>query len=346
MENDKKFTYNRILSIDGGGIRGVIPAILLDQIERRTEKPISDLFDLIAGTSTGAILALGLVVPGENNKPKYTARDLLNIYKDRGGEVFKKSLWRRIPLLDIFDEKYSNKGIEAVMKEYFDDIELRDSLKDVLITSYDIENRKPYFFKSSKAENLTECRNHLMRDIARATSAAPTYFEPAETPALMCCEENKTRYLIDGGIVANNPALCAYAEAMNSENPPDPDKDERFIFVSLGTGTSNTRIPYEKAKNWGKLGWVRPVVSSLMDAANDVVDYQLRQILQPIPEQEENVSQKSINYYRFNIKLTEAEEDMDAVDDENIKALECEAVRILSRNSESFKNMCGKLKNF
>ena len=89
----------RILSIDGGGIRGVIPSVLLEQLEKRSGQPISALFDLIAGTSTGGILAVGLTVPGEQRKPKYTATDMVELYADRGHEIFQRSFWRGVTSL-------------------------------------------------------------------------------------------------------------------------------------------------------------------------------------------------------------------------------------------------------
>ena len=86
----------RVLSIDGGGIRGIIPALMLGEIERRTNKPIAELFDLIAGTSTGGILALGLTVPGPDGKPKYCADELVQLYKEEGPRIFHRPTWHRI----------------------------------------------------------------------------------------------------------------------------------------------------------------------------------------------------------------------------------------------------------
>ena len=163
----------KILSIDGGGIRGLIPALILQEIETQTGKPIYKLFDLIVGTSTGGILAIGLTKPGN----VFSAKELVSLYRNQGGEIFTRSLWKYASSVGgVFDERYNEDSLEEILKERFGETELKATRRDIIITSYDIEKRKPYLFKSSKAKNPG--RNHLLRDVARATSAAPTYFEP------------------------------------------------------------------------------------------------------------------------------------------------------------------------
>ena len=166
----------KVLSIDGGGIRGVIPAVLLEHIEKKTGKRIAELFDLIVGTSTGGILAIGLTVPGARGVPKYSATEMLALYAERGTEIFARSFWRGVTSLGgALDENYDHRPLERILKEYAGDATLRDCVKPVVITSYDIERRQPYFFKTRKALR-TKDRNHFLRDAARATSAAPTFF--------------------------------------------------------------------------------------------------------------------------------------------------------------------------
>src|SRR5262245_52031332 len=112
----------RILSLDGGGIRGIIPATVLTEIETRTGARIAELFDLIAGTSTGGILALGLVKPSadDENRPQYAASDLAELYEKEGKHIFRRSSWRQITGLgNLLDEKYDAKGLEEVLDDYF-----------------------------------------------------------------------------------------------------------------------------------------------------------------------------------------------------------------------------------
>ena len=214
-----------ILSIDGGGIRGVLPAKLLAFIEGHTGKPIHQSFDLISGTSTGGIIALGLTCPVPGSDRNYRAQDLVSIYQQHGGEIFSRTFWRSLSTLGgITDEKYSNRGIEHVLKNYFEDQALGNALVPTMITAYDIEKRKPVFFKSWR----DKYKDVEVRHIARATSAAPAYFEPALTTI-----QGEQRPLVDGAVFVNNPAVSAYAEALRLF-PNEPIK-----VLSIGTGHSS-----------------------------------------------------------------------------------------------------------
>ncbi len=219
-----------------------------------------------------------------------------------------------------------------VLKNYFGDIELKDALTEILVASYEIEERHPYFFKRRKARENPRERNHFLRDVARATSAAPTYFEPAEVRTVGG-SETKTRYLVDGGVFANNPALCAYAEAILLGESSD-----NILLVSLGTGVATKRIDYGRAKDWGKGSWAKPVISVMMDGVADAVDYQLRQIL---PTEGPNAQ-----YYHFNTNLPDKLGALDAANRTNINALKQKAKRILDdpTTGSKFDALCGKLK--
>src|SRR5215216_2652991 len=139
----------RILCIDGGGIRGIIPAVILAEIERRTGSHISELFDLIAGTSTGGILALALVKPDQERRPQYTAEDVIRLYETQGRRIFSRSLLHRITSLDgLANKKYQSGPVEKVFEDYFGDVLLSQSLTNVMLTSYDIQLRKAFFFRS------------------------------------------------------------------------------------------------------------------------------------------------------------------------------------------------------
>ncbi|OKH21069.1 patatin [Hydrococcus rivularis NIES-593] len=260
----------KILSIDGGGIRGIISAIILAEIEKLTQKPISELFALIVGTSTGGILALGLTVPNAEGKPRYSAEDLIALYENEGGRIFSRSLWHKIRAAgNLLEEKYPSDGIKGVLAEYFGETRLKEALTEVLITSYEIEQRIPFFFKSTSAKDSlkTASRDFFMKQVARATSAAPTYFEPIriETDDLA-----KSYALIDGGVFANNPTMCALVEAKTTF----PDVND-FLVVSLGTGELIRPILYEQAREWGKAEWGQPLLSVVFSGINKTVDYQL-----------------------------------------------------------------------
>ncbi len=313
----------KVLSIDGGGIRGVIPGVLLEHIEAEVGKRIADTFDLIVGTSTGGILAAGLSVPKGGGQPKFSASDMLELYTERGHEIFERSFWRGITSLGgATEEQYDHQPLEQVLKQYLGDATLSDCLVPIVVTSYDIERRKPYFFKTSRAIEKKD-RNHYLRDAARATSAAPTFFEPVVVPSLA---KNPTRrVLVDGGVFVNNPAMCAYVEAFSLGAKADD-----IVMVSLGTGVATRKIPYEDAKGWGALQWVRPIISVMMDGEADAADYHLRQLL---PNGETGNDQR---YFRFDTELDLALDDMDAASAGNIANLKDEAAQIIDEQKDEF----------
>jgi patatin-like phospholipase/acyl hydrolase len=328
----------RILSIDGGGIRGIIPALILQRIEERTGKAISELFHMIAGTSTGGILACALTAPVINGKPR-KAEEIVSLYRDRGQEIFESSFWHGFGSIGgMADEKYESDNLEGILKEYLKDAKLSDIEQELLITTYNIVSRKPFFMKSWKArgKNLRnnetqQDRNYYLKDVARATSAAPTYFEPA----LIKSMAGNDYPLIDGGVYANNPAMCALSSARILY-----PKKTRFLIVSLGTGETRRQIPYKKAKDWGLVGWARPVMYIFMDGASDVVDYQIEQEFSPR------------DYFRFNIELGADQEDEDAPNDdmddarpENIGLLEKTAQRLMHVEKQKLNRLIQQLKN-
>jgi patatin-like phospholipase/acyl hydrolase len=218
----------KVLSIDGGGIRGIIPAMVLAEIEARTGKKSAKMFDLVAGTSTGGILALGLTKPGQDGGPEYSAESLIELYETEGGKIFDRSVWHRIHSVGCLpEERYPSAGIEEVAHEYLGDVRLAEALTEVLVTAYEIEKRSPWFFKRREARDPSEGFNLYMREVVRATSATPTYFEPIQLKV----GSLGTRTFIDGGVHSNNPAMCAYVEARKIY----PEEND-FLVVSLGTG--------------------------------------------------------------------------------------------------------------
>jgi len=304
----------KLLSIDGGGIRGIIPATILADIEHRTNRPAASMFDLMAGTSTGGIISLVLSRDGGGGVPKYRAQDLVDMYVNRGPEIFSRSFWHGVSSVAGFtEEKYSQCPLEKILKEYFDDVPLGHALTKVLVSSYEIETRSPFFFKSWRDESKAV----LMRDAARATSAAPTYFEPAQFQVA-----GQELALIDGGVFVNNPAMSAYSEARRLF-----PEETAFLIVSLGTGQLTRPIPFEEAKDWGKVQWALPILSVVFDGVSAAVDYQLRQIL-------------GEQFFRFQTTLDTANDDMDDASPANLAALKCEASRIIETQRAEIDRVC------
>ncbi|MEG5065536.1 patatin-like phospholipase family protein [Microcoleus sp. B3-A4] len=316
--------YTRILSIDGGGIRGIIPAQVLVSVESKLQqksgKPdarIADYFDLIAGTSAGGILTCIYLCPDAENptRPRWSAEDAVNFSIESGRDVFKSSLWQKLRSIDgLIDEKYPGERLEQFFLENFRDCQLSELLKPCLISSYDIERRKAHFFDQIDAKQ-DPAEDYLIRDIARATSAAPTYFELPKIRSLT----NEPYALIDGGVFANNPALCAYAEVRNKFRIPDdrPDKGptaKDMVILSLGTGEAEKKFYYEEAKNWGQVEWVEPLINIMMTGVAETVNYQLIQIYDAI--------ERPNQYLRINPDLSHEDPlPIDDASEEKISAL-------------------------
>ena len=314
----------RILSIDGGGIRGLIPALILDRIEQRTGRPIAESFDLIAGTSTGGILAVALTRAGEDGRPRWPAAELIELYETQGPRIFDRSLFKALEsVFAIEDEKYPRENLQAALEHYLGEARLRDALTDLLVAAYETEQRFPFFFKRRRARE-DPAYDFPVREVAYATSAAPTYFEPLKLETTDAVDYFS---LVDGGVYASNPAMCAYAEARRHY----PDRE--VLMVSLGTGELTRSLPHDSVRNWGLREWIwphTPILSVMFDGMSDTVDYQLTQLL------DEDL------YFRFQPKLDLAKDDMDDASAPNLRALKLQATRLLAERDVAarFERMC------
>ncbi len=305
----------RILSIDGGGVRGLIPSLVLTKLEDLTGRPIFELFDLIAGTSTGGILALGLTMPGLDGRPAHSAASMVSIYEKEAGRIFSRRFSHRVLTLgSLADQKYPAEGIESVLTEYFGEARLKDSLTEVLVPAFEIERHIPFFFKSANALK-NPAYDFSIKDVARATSAAPTYFEPHVIPT---GDAGDYFTLVDGGVYANNPAACALAESM-ARHPGSND----FLVVSLGTGSRPESIDYKRAKSWGLAQWAKPIFNVVLDGVSATVDYQLKQMV--------------TKYFRFQPNLEVGCAPMDKVDRQNLRRLRLTAEAMIRERSQDLR---------
>lgn len=295
----------RVLSIDGGGIRGIIPAMVVAHIERKLNKPAHELFDLLVGTSTGGILALGLSRPGANRPAQFSARRVVKLYEEQGANIFEYSLWRKLRTVGgILDEAYSHEVLEDILGKYFAGATLADCEVPTMVTSYDIQNRRTVFLKSWHGDH----QPLLCRDAARATSAAPTYFEPKPLDT-----GDVASVLIDGGIFMNSPSVSAYAEARKLF-PDDP-----IAVLSLGTGELTQPIPFEEARTWGSALRVMSLLDCMFDGVSKAADHQMRLFL-------------GERYYRLQTSLDTASDDIDDASAENIGSLKTIARDLIKQN--------------
>jgi patatin-like phospholipase/acyl hydrolase len=339
----KKIT---ILSLDGGGIRGIISCIILRYIEEQLQKHdnpearLGDYFDMVAGSSTGGLIASVILCPDEKRKAKYSIQKGLELYSEKGGDIFQISFWEKlINPFGLFNEKISQEALEKNLNDFFGKLELKELIKPCLITSYDIENRRAKLFNSYDAHLSTD--NFYVKDLCRATSAAPTYFSPVQIKSMY----GQVFSLIDGGMFANNPALCAYAEARkipfaevlkHHQKLNYPSANDMMI-VSIGTGIESKSYSFKKMQKAGKIGWVSPIIDILMSANAETVDYQLSQMFQTLGLRNQK------NYHRVNPSLKNASPAMDNVSSSNIENLIQAGLSYIDDNKENLNQIIQKL---
>src|SRR5689334_3454444 len=309
----------KVLCIDGGGIRGLIPARVLQEIERRTGRRTADMVDLIAGTSTGGLLACGLTRPGAGGRPMYTAAELAEVYVKDGPKIFSRSLGKTISSGGgLTDEKYDDAGLNATLEAQLGNARLSQALRDVLITAYDLEGRNALFFRSARART-DAAYDFTMVDAARSTSAAPSYFQPAHVTDLAGAH---TYALVDGGVFAINPSLCAYADIAAAGRT-----GEITLMLSLGTGSATEPIPYAKARGWGALEWARPILDVVFDGVADTTEFEAATLL-------------GDRFIRLQRHLSVASGALDDASAKNLGALEREADLLITEQSADIDRAC------
>jgi patatin-like phospholipase/acyl hydrolase len=266
LKENYAMAKHRILSLDGGGIRGVVTAVILQRLN--AEAGIAgwlDTVDLIAGTSTGGLLALGLA---HGLTPEY----MRNVYEKNGDDIFDDSwLDNVIDLGKIAGADYDIKNFERELKKIFGTTTLAQLQRRVLIAAFDLDNEssskasrtwKPKLFHNYPGSDSDG--NELAYKVGLYTSAAPTYFPSVDG-------------YIDGGVYANNPSMCALAQSQDPRFPNQPPISD-VVLLSVGTGTSLVYIR-GKELDWGYAQWAQPLVSLMLDGVAGIADYQCKQIL-------------------------------------------------------------------
>jgi len=258
----------RILALDGGGIRGLITVVMMQDLAK--EVGLSnwlDKVDLVAGTSTGGIIALAIAKGIDLGK-------IRDIYEVKGKDIFDDSfLDNVIDIGTLIGAEYSNKKLTAELKKVLGNTTTLGQLsRHVLVTSFDLDNNDPdpaeRTWKPKIFHNVPGKDNDvgvLAYKAALYTSAAPTFFPVVDG-------------YVDGGVFANNPSMCAVAQSQDARNSFCPKLDDIVVF-SLGTGTSLSYIKGEKNMNWGYAQWAKPLITLMMDGVNGIAHYQCKQLL-------------------------------------------------------------------
>ena len=322
----------RVLALDGGGIRGLIAAEVLREIETRMGRPIADLFDLIAGTSTGGILALGLAKPDASRRPQFTAADMCDLYLNEGQTIFPHSIFQEVTSLHgLADARYPAAPLERVLAQHFGDTMLTEALREVVIPSYDLTAPGPFFFKRRYAQEDPSSWDVPMAFVARATSAAPTYFDPAVLPYPGGGGEHA---LVDGGTFANNPTLSGYVDALKYKDA----QTERVVVVSIGTGLppqtpGSGAIPIEadRVADFGLIRWARPILEVVLDGVPKAVEYQMAAI--------RDANSDVLEYYRLQSPLPTASHALDDASPENCQRLVADARTLIDSNADTLQRI-------
>ncbi len=282
-------------------------------------RPVSELFDLIAGTSTGGILAAALTVPDKRGRPKYPAKFVRAAYFEHGGAIFHRGFARSVKTLGgLVGPAYSPRTLERLLDEYLGGARLHETLTEILVTAYDMTSSTPWFFKTSFAKgHPAPADDPLLTQVVRATTAAPTFFPPLTMEG---------HCLIDGGVFAGNPSLSAYAEARRMY----PNEKE-FLVVSLGTGVHVHNRSCREVEKWGIAGWAVPIIDVMLNSSSASVDYEMRALI------------GREHYRRFQVQLDKDAAEMDDASPENLRRLDKAAQEAVLKQSAELERVCRAL---
>jgi hypothetical protein len=338
-----------VLSIDGGGIRGLIAARVIARLEELIteaageERRIADCFHMVTGTSTGGLLAIGVTAPdpGRPGRPRLTGGDLVDLYLDEGPTIFGDTLHKILSLGGWVRPKHSPARLRDALQRRFGESRLRDALRELIVTAYDMHEPGPHFFKRWRARELPD-RDVPLVDVGLATSAAPTYFPSHGLDG---------GALIDGGVFASNPSVAGVVEALKrrDDEPRDLGANE-LLVVSLGTGQHEVGQEQAKVRRWGRIGWVWPrpdpaLVAAFLDGQSDAADHWAEVLLnhepgRAVPERSEQG--KGPRYYRFQVTLPRGTS-LDDAGKRSLAELSEAADRLLAESDAELGELAGRL---
>lgn len=256
----------KILSIDGGGIKGLYSASILASFENKTGKNIADHFDMICGTSTGGLIAIGLA-------NGMSAKDLVDLYTENGSKIFPTSNSNLIrgfqnsykSLRQIFfSNKHSVKPLKRILEDLFEDKTMKDATNLLCIPSFNLTNGQPKVFKKSGSQTEHFVDNTIkLVDIALATSAAPSYYP---------IHEHNNFLYTDGGVWANNPSLCGLLEAIDYYVGEGKEFDD-FSILSISSITTPNGWVSTSNKSKSIIGWKEKMFQTALDGQSYFTDY-------------------------------------------------------------------------
>eukprot|EP00253_Pinus_taeda_P031696 PITA_31696 len=271
----------RILSIDGGGMRGIVAGRILAYLEEALQKKtgvpgarIADFFDVAIGSGVGGLIAAMLFTDDGRGRPLFRAEEAWRLVAEEGHSMFKPTTGRFVAKFRSSGARFHGKNVEGVFKRLFAakngrSLTLKDTLKPLLIPCYDLSSASPFLF--SRADALeTDNFDFCLWEICRAAAAPPGFFEPV----VMSSVDGKTTCTaIDAGLVMNNPTASAITHVLyNKPEFPSVRGMEDLLVLSIGTGQFDRAYDYHKVKRWGPAQWAKPIFKIVGDAVSDTVD--------------------------------------------------------------------------
>uniref|UniRef100_A0A803PF02 Patatin n=1 Tax=Cannabis sativa TaxID=3483 RepID=A0A803PF02_CANSA len=298
-----------VLSIDGGGIRGIIPGTILAFLESKLQEldgpdvRIADYFDVISGTSTGGLVTTMLAAPNKHNRPMFAAKDINDFYLQHTPNIFPQSgdsLFGSIAswMESLTGPKYDGKYLHSLLNSLLGDLTLSQTLTTIVVPAFDIKLVQPCIFSTTEGKE-NSLKNARLADICISTSAAPTYL-PAHSFTTTDDNGNSRSFdLIDGAVAANNPSMLAISHiiretAKKNNNKLEEEEEEKvgmdgtkMLVLSLGTGEAKHEEKYNAsiASKWGLINWIfdngtTPIIDIFANASSDVVDFLVSTIFQ------------------------------------------------------------------
>lgn len=330
----------RVLSVDGGGVKGIIPATILAYLENKLiEKTgnskirISDFFDFAAGTSTGAIITAMAITPKEKDKPPRKMDEVVQLYFELAGEVFKKDWKRNIKTCwGLFGTKYSESTLDSILLEKLDHWKLNELKLPCAFTGYDTHKRKPVIY--TNRDDKEKYGNYYIKDVVRGSTSIPAVFKPAYFR-----DGVDINTIIDGGVFANNPAMIAYVEMLKTLEITKKFKKvtpEHVMMLSFGTGTGKLKIyPYNKIKKWGVVRWFIPVLNILLQGMSEVTNYQMEKFF--------SFWEAEDNFVRINPVIRIGNANAEDASEKNMKNLHQDAINYISENHDYLDELICRL---
>ncbi|MFQ6645078.1 hypothetical protein Gotur_019408 [Gossypium turneri] len=359
-----------VLSIDGGGIRGIIPSTLLAFLETKLQEldgpnaRIADYFDLIAGTSTGGLIATMLTTPNQQNRPSFAAKDISNFYLEHSPKIFPQhsrfnflaSMGNSIKAT-FSGPKYDGKYLRSLTNQLLQDTTLKQTLTNVLIPAFDIKLLQPVIFSTNNAKSDV-AKNARLADVCMSTSAAPTYLPAHYFETKDADGKTRTFDLINGGVAANNPvrtissfrltllAITQITKDMWKEKSEIVGNEaidcRRMLVLSLGAGAAKHEEKYNAAaaSKWGRIDWLynggkTPIIDVFFDASSDMVDFHTATLFHSF--------QSECNYLRIqDDTLTGDASSVDIATEKNLKNLVQIGAKLLKKPVSRVNWVTGK----